>query len=196
MKVQFSLILDWREDLMASTQRRVLNAGEIINDPVHGETVRFLEIGGESAVTRFELTAEPQASGPPAHIHPKSYERFEVVSGAVLLKSGREERIVEAGEAVTVEPRVSHTWHNHTKERAVVLVELDPGYGVAQFLDQWYELARAGRLNSKGDLGLLPSAALFSPHIDLMAVPGIPLGVQRVLIRSLGWLGRRRGYET
>jgi quercetin dioxygenase-like cupin family protein len=181
---------------MADTQRRVLKAGDIIHDPVHGETVRFLEIGGESSVTRLELTTEPQASGPPAHIHPNSYERFEVLSGAVLLKSGREERVVEAGETVTVGPRISHTWHNNTNEPAVVLVEIDPGYSAAQFLDQWYELAREGRLNAKGDIGLLRSAVLFYPHVDLMAVPGIPLGVQRVLMRSLNWLGRRRGYAA
>jgi quercetin dioxygenase-like cupin family protein len=178
---------------MTDPQRTVPKVGDIISNPVHGETVRFLQVGTDRSVTRFELTALPQASGPPAHIHPKSYERFEVRSGAVRLKTGREERVVEAGETVAVPPGASHTWHNHTKEPAVILVEMDPGYSTAQFLDQWYELARAGRLNSKGDLGFLQSMALFSPHIDAVAAPGIPLGLQRVLTRSLGSLGRRRG---
>lgn len=181
---------------MTSPQSRAPKAGDVINDPVHGETVRFLEVGTDSSPTRLELTAEPQASGPPAHIHPRSYERFEVRSGAILLKSGREERVVEAGETVTIPPRTSHTWHNHTDKPAVVLVEIDPGYGSAQFLDQWYDLARAGRLNSKGDLGLLQSAVLFYPHIDAIAAPGIPLGLQRVLVRGLSWLGRRRGDQA
>jgi quercetin dioxygenase-like cupin family protein len=182
-----------RREVRISSQKRVPEAGDIINDPVHGETVRFLEVGTDASVTRFELTAEPQASGPPAHIHPRSYERFEVLSGAIWLKSGSEERVVEAGERVSVPPGFSHTWHNHTDDLAVVLVEMDPGYSMAQFLDQWFELARAGRLNSEGDLNFLHSAVLFYPHLDTMAVPGIPLGLQRGLMRGLSWLGRRRG---
>jgi mannose-6-phosphate isomerase-like protein (cupin superfamily) len=179
---------------MTTGQRHVPKAGDVITDPVHGETVRFLEVGSDTSVTRFELTAEPQASGPPAHIHPKSYERFVVVSGAVWLKSGREDRPVEAGEKVTVPPGSSHTWHNHTNDLAVVLVEIDPGYGAARFFDEWFRLARDGRLNSKGDTSFLQSMALFHPHVgDLMAVPGIPLGLQRTLARSFGWIGRRRG---
>jgi quercetin dioxygenase-like cupin family protein len=182
---------------MSSTQRRTPKAGDIITNPVHGETVRFLEVGSATTVTRLELTAEPQASGPPAHIHPRSYERFEVLSGAVWLKSGREERAVEAGEKVTVPPGSTHTWHNHTDDLAVVLVEIDPGYGAAQFFEDWYKLARDGRLNSKGDTSFLQSMAIFHPHIgDLMAVPGVPLGLQKALGRSFGWVARRRGYES
>jgi quercetin dioxygenase-like cupin family protein len=178
---------------MTGPQSNGLTAGDLIVDPVHGETVRFLQIGSERSATRFELTAEPQASGPPAHVHPRSYERFEVLSGAILLRSGRDERVVNAGEAATVPPGTSHTWHNHTAAPAIVLVEIDPGYSSAQFLDQWFELARAGHLNSKGDLGLLQSAVLFSPHLDVIAAPGIPLGLQRVLLRMLSRLGGGRG---
>jgi quercetin dioxygenase-like cupin family protein len=177
---------------MTTGQIHVPKAGDVITNPVHGETVRFLEVGSDTSITRFEFTAEPQASGPPAHIHPKSYERFEVVSGAIWLKSGRNERVVEPGEQISVPPGSSHSWHNHTDEPAIVLVEMDPGFTCAQFLDEWYELVRAGRLNSKGDLGFLHSAVLFYPHVDLMAVPGIPLRLQRTLMRSLSWLARRR----
>jgi quercetin dioxygenase-like cupin family protein len=177
-------------------KRRTLKAGDVITDPIHGETVRFLQLGTASTPTRFELSVEPQASGPPAHVHPKSYERFEVRSGAIFLKSGAAERVVEAGEQVSLAPGTSHTWWNHTDQPAQVLVEIDPGFTSAQFLDQWYELARNGRLNSKGDLGLLHSAVLFHPHADAMAAPGIPLAVQRALMRTLSWVGRRRGLEA
>jgi quercetin dioxygenase-like cupin family protein len=178
---------------MTSPQRRAPKAGDVITDPVHGETVRWLKIGSDTSVTSCELTAQPQASGPPVHSHPRSYERFEVRAGAIRLRSGRQERVVRAGETVTVAPRTAHTWYNHTDEPAVVLVEWNPGYSAAEFLDEWYEMAREGRLDSKGDLGLLEGAALFYPHLDAVAMPRIPLGIQRVLMRSLSWLGQRRG---
>jgi mannose-6-phosphate isomerase-like protein (cupin superfamily) len=184
------------EEMAMSDQRRDLEPGDVITDPVHGETVRFLEIGTDHSATRMELRVEPQASGPPGHIHPRSHERFEVRSGAIWLTSHDEQRAVGAGERITIPPGTPHTWHNHTDQPAVVVVEMDPGFSVAQFLDDWYGLARAGRLNKKGDLGLLHSAVLVVPHTDVMAMPGIPLRVQRPLLRSLSWLGRHRGYEV
>lgn len=180
------------EEAVKSTQRSAPKAGDVTIDPVHGDTVRWLEIGTDASVTRLELIAEPQASGPPSHIHPKSYERFEVRSGAVRLRSGREERVVEAGETASVSPGTTHTWHNHTDEPAVVIVEMDPGFTFAQFIDEWFEMARAGRLNSKGDLGFLQSMALFYPHIDAIAAPGIPIGLQRALTGGMSRLARLR----
>jgi quercetin dioxygenase-like cupin family protein len=180
---------------MTDNQRQPPAVGTIVEDPIHGYSVRFDQIGSDTEAGKLHFTAEPKASGPPAHIHPRSYERFEVVSGAVMLKLGRGKRVVEAGEQVSVPPGASHTWHNHTDEPAVVLVEMDPGLTFALFLDEWYELARDGRLNSKGDLGLLHTAVLFYPHVEngLMAVPGIPLRIQPALMRTLSWLGRRLG---
>jgi quercetin dioxygenase-like cupin family protein len=181
---------------MTGTPRQAPRAGDVITNPIYGDTVRWLQIGSETSATRLELTVYPQASGPPAHKHPKSYERFEVVSGAVRLKSGREERVIEPGEKVTVPPGSTHTWHNHTDDPAVVVVEMDPGFSFAEFIDEWYELARAGRLNSKGDLSFLQSAVLFHPHVDAIAVPGIPLGLQRALMRGLSWFARQSGLEA
>lgn len=180
---------------MTDTQRQPPDVGAIVEDPVHGYTVRFDQIGSDTEAAKLEFTARPQASGPPAHIHPKSYERFEVLSGAVTLKSGRDRSVVETGQQASVPPGASHTWHNHTDHPAVVRVEMDPGLTMALFLDEWYELARDGRLNSKGDLGLLHTAVLFYPHINngLMAVPGVPLRIQPTLMRTLAWLGRRLG---
>lgn len=180
---------------MTTANRPPPRVGETVEDPVHGYSVRFLQIGSDTLAAELEFTAEPHASGPPAHTHPKSHERFEVLSGAVILKTGRNSRVVETGEKVTVPPGASHTWHNHADQPATVRVEMDPGLTFAAFLDEWYELARDGRLNSKGDLGLLHTAVVFYPHIEngLMGLPGIPLAIQLPLMRTLSWLGKRLG---
>jgi len=169
--------------------------GDVIHNPVHGETIRFLHTGGDDDPTlRGELTVGPQASGPPPHIHPNSSEQFKVISGAVRLKSGREDRVVVAGEVATVQPGVRHSFHNHTDEPAVVLVRFEPGLDMARFLDKWFELARNGQLNSKGRSGVLQTAVLFDAYLDSIALPGLPLGLQRLLFRGLSGLARRRGY--
>ena len=118
---------------MTGTKRQPPDVGTIVEDPVHGYRVRFDQIGSATEAAKIEFTAEPQASGPPSHIHPKAYERFEVLSGAVMLQTGRNRRVVETGEKVSVSPGAPHTWFNHTDERAVVSVEMDPGLTMASF---------------------------------------------------------------
>lgn len=185
---------------MAGTVRREgrwPQEGEVIRNPVHGETMRFLHVGDDDdQVLRVEMTVEPQASGPPAHIHPTSTERFEVRSGAIRLNAGREDRVVSAGETVTVPPGTPHTFCNHTDETAVVIVEWQPGLGMAGFLDKWFQLARSGELNSKGMATPLQTAVLFDAYLDSIALPVLPLRLQRLLFRGLGRLGRRRGYDA
>jgi quercetin dioxygenase-like cupin family protein len=176
----------------------ILRAGDVIHDPVHGETMRFLHVGGgnEDPVLRVEMTVEPQASGPPAHIHPRSEERFEVRAGAIRLRMRREDRVISAGEVASVEPRTPHTFSNPTDEPAVILTEWRPGLGMAGFLDKWFELARSGQLNSKGLPSLLQTAVLFDAYLESIALPALPFGLQRMLFRGLGRLGRRRGYTS
>jgi hypothetical protein len=75
----------------------------------------------------------------------------------------------------------------------MVIVEMDPGYAFAQFIDRWYEMARDGRLNADGDLGLLDTAMVFDASIlDTLAAPGIPVGLQRALFRGIGRLASLR----
>lgn len=104
---------------MTTASRPPPKVGETVEDPVHGYSVRFLQIGSDTSVAELESTAESQASGPPAHTHPKSYERFEVLSGAVMLKTGRDSRVVESGEKVTVPPGAStHGTTTPTNQRS------------------------------------------------------------------------------
>jgi quercetin dioxygenase-like cupin family protein len=132
-------------------ERRIPRAGDVIHNPVHGETMRFLHVGrgNEDPVLRVEMTVEPQASGPPAHIHPRSVERFEVRTGTINLRVRREDRLISAGDVASVEPGTPHTFYNHADKPAVILTEWRPGLRMAGFLDKWFELARSGQLNSK-----------------------------------------------
>lgn len=95
-----------------------------------------------------------------------------------------------------VEPGTPHTFYNHTEETATVITEWRPGMEMLGFLDKWFELARCGQVNSKGMASPLQTAVLFDSYLDSIALPVLPLALQRVLFRSLGNLGRRRGYTA
>lgn len=178
--------------------RRAPRVGDVIHNPVQGETMRFLNIGdnGADPVLRVEMTVQPQASGPPPHIHPGATETFSVRTGAIRLRAGGDDRVVSAGEAVAVEPGTRHTFYNHTDQTAVVVTEWDPALSMARFLDKWFELARSGQFNKKGMPPLLQVAVLFDAYLEAIALPGIPLELQRPLGRVVSRLGRLRGYTA
>lgn len=172
--------------------------GDVIHNPVHGETMQFLEVGdnGDAELLRVEMTVEPQAKGPPAHIHPHSTETFEMLSGAMKLRTGREEHVLSEGEKQTVDSNTPHRFWNHTGEQALVVIEWRPGAAMAHFLDKWFQLARDGELNRKGLAAPLQTAVLFDAYLDSIAIPVIPIAMQRQILRVTGRWGRKRGYTA
>ncbi len=62
-----------------------------------------------------------------------------------------------------------------------------------EFLEAVYMLARRGEVDSEGKPALLQMAVLLDEYQDSIALPGLPLGLQRVAFSILGALGRRRG---
>ena len=182
----------------SNTRSRTVAVGEVIHNPVHGETMRFLQVGdrGDAPALRVEMEVQPQASGPPAHVHPLSTETFEVLSGAMKLRSGRSEQLLAEGQKFTVEPKIPHRFWNHTDQQALVVIEWQPGVAMANFLDKWFQLARDGELNSKGLARPLQTAVLFDAYLDSIAIPVIPIAIQRQILRLVGRWGRNCGYTA
>ena len=186
------------KDDTSNPRSRTVAVGDVIHNPVHGETIRFLQVGdgGEDPALRVEVEVQPQASGPPAHVHPLSTETFEVLSGAMMLRSGRSEQLLTKGQTFTVEPKIPHTYWNHTDQQALVVIEFQPGVAMVNFLDKWFQLARDGELNSKGMARPLQTAVLFDAYLDSIAVPVVPIAIQRQILRLVGRWGRSRGYTA
>jgi len=70
----------------------------------------------------------PGYDGPPAHYHARSLERFHVEAGSLVVTLDGAERRVSAGDTVTVDTGVVHTFRNETGERALVVTEIhSPG---------------------------------------------------------------------
>jgi mannose-6-phosphate isomerase-like protein (cupin superfamily) len=60
----------------------------------------------------FSAALPPHHSGPPAHRHRHETEVFTVASGLLVVRLGRERRLVQAGETVVVPPGVTHAFAN------------------------------------------------------------------------------------
>jgi mannose-6-phosphate isomerase-like protein (cupin superfamily) len=60
--------------------------GQTIENPVTGDTVRFLSVPtGAAGELIVEMTTVPGGQGPPMHVHPRSSETFAVKSGSITL---------------------------------------------------------------------------------------------------------------
>ncbi len=124
------------------------------------------------------------AAGSPPHRHARLTETFEVLAGRVNFRVGKTDRILAAGETVTVRPGTVHGFRNASGVRAVLRCTVTPGSGFERFLRALQSAAEAGRTTTAG----LPRDPRRLARLLLDAdfhFPGLPMGVQRALFRVL-----------
>lgn len=100
--------------------------GQVLDNPVSGERFIFsktaADTGGELLAVEFVVAPEGRVPG--AHVHPVQEESFEVVSGTMRFKRGRETVLADPGDTVVVPPGIAHRFANAGEGPAVVRVEV------------------------------------------------------------------------
>lgn len=162
----------------------MVDAGEVIENPVTGERITFVRTSEQTggALAEMELELSPSAFLAAEHIHLSQEERFQVLEGHILLRCSGEESVSGPGETVAVPPGTAHAWAPHGGG-ARVLLTFTPGAGIEQFFDEFFRLAREGRVNEKGMPALPITARLGLAHD--MYLPGPPVPLQRLAFRVL-----------
>jgi quercetin dioxygenase-like cupin family protein len=170
--------------------------GDVIHNPVTGEQLRFVktarDTGGEAVVV--EVTVEPHGYVAAAHIHPHQSERFEIVSGKVGFRLGREKIEAIRGDVVVVEPGTAHKFWNAGEERAVFVTEVRPALQFEQLIETMFSLAADGKTNRKGMPNPLRLAVIARAHFDDVRLPFPPAWMQRAGLAMGAPVGRLLGY--
>jgi mannose-6-phosphate isomerase-like protein (cupin superfamily) len=176
-------------------------AGEVIENPVTGERITFLETaaatGGERLVLGYSLA--PGGFVPAAHVHPRQDERFEILAGRGTFSVAGERRTAGPGETVLVPAGTPHRLWNDASEDLRMRIEFRPALGTERLFEDLFALARAGRL---GKLGFprdpFLGAVVAQKHFEEAHLAGVPVGLQRAVVRLLAAAGRllRRGQEV
>jgi quercetin dioxygenase-like cupin family protein len=174
----------------------MVDVGDVIENPVTGERITFVrtsELTG-GAIAEMDLELRPRAFLAAEHIHRSQEEKFQVLDGHILLRRGGEESISGPGDTVAVPPGVAHAWAPHGDAGARVRLTFTPGAGIEQFFDEFFRLAREGRVNRKGMPSLPNSARLGLAHDLYLAGPPVPLqrAAFRLLANTNRLLPRRR----
>jgi mannose-6-phosphate isomerase-like protein (cupin superfamily) len=170
--------------------------GQILDNPVSGERIIFRKTAADTDGELLEIDLElaPDGHVPGKHVHPVQEERFEVLSGTMKFKMGRETVIAEAGEVVTVPAGVSHKFENGGDETAYVRVQVRPALRMEQLFETAVALANEGRTTAKGMPKPLDLALFVREFADEVQGAFPPAWVQQATMAPLAWVARKRGH--
>ena len=173
-------------------------AGEVIENPVTGESVVFRRTGRETQgeLLEFEMRVEPGGRPAAEHVHPEQTEQFTVEHGELRLRRGGEEETIRAGGEATIPPGTPHVWWNSGDEELRVAVEFRPPGRFDEFLESLFALARRGETDEHGMPGLLQVAALMDEYDDVIYPTSPPRALQKPLFALLAPVARLLGYRS
>jgi mannose-6-phosphate isomerase-like protein (cupin superfamily) len=165
------------------------HTGQIITNPVSGETIAFRHVSDE--LLAFDLHLTPDGHVPGMHVHPEQTERFEVVEGRMKFRLGLKTIEAGPGDIVTVPAGAAHKFANAGEEPVRARVEVRPALKMAELLETTVRLAEEGRTTRKG-MPRPTALALFTKEYRReVRAPFPPAWVQRATLAPLGWLARK-----
>jgi quercetin dioxygenase-like cupin family protein len=171
--------------------------GDTLEEPVSGLRIVFRKTARDTAgeLLQLDIFFRPGGFVAGEHVHPRQEERFEVVAGAPWFRiAGRRDRL-GPGEAITAAPGVRHTWGNDGDDELHAVVEFRPALDTEGFFEDLCALSGDGELDRKGRPRPLQLAAMLHEYREEIALPWVPLPVQRALVGAVARLARRRGYR-
>ncbi|HET7049320.1 MAG TPA: cupin domain-containing protein [Solirubrobacteraceae bacterium] len=159
-------------------------------NPSTGERIRWLlraaDTGGE--LVRLEMWTSPGGGVRGTHVHARSEERFEVLSGRLVLESADDVRVLLPGEQAAVRAGTPHQWRNGGAEELHMIVELDRPGRFEQMIEASFAAGRNGQFDDRGRMRPLAAAALVQRYPDEIAPPW-PRWLRRLVIPPLALAG-------
>ncbi|MGZ4292701.1 MAG: cupin domain-containing protein [Solirubrobacteraceae bacterium] len=170
-------------------------AGQIITNPVSGETFEFLRTGADTdgEVLEFNLTLTPDGKVPGAHVHPEQEERFEVLAGTTKFTLGHKTIVAGPGETVVVPAGKRNRFSNAGDEDAHVRVEVRPALCMEELFETTVALAEEGRVMRSGMPKLLELVLFVRAYEREVRAPFPPAWVVRATTAPLAAVARRLG---
>ncbi|MCL6498963.1 MAG: cupin domain-containing protein [Firmicutes bacterium] len=169
--------------------------GQKIVNPRTGQRVRFLEIASASGGARLvlECLSPPSAEREPEHVHPYQTNRFALHRGALRFRIAGLERVVAAGEEVSIPPGTPHHFWVQGSEPAEYRQEFEPALNTEAFFEALFGLAQAGRSSRSGMPPVLLLGVFGQTFWSTVRVMRPPIWAQRLTYGLLGPLGRLLG---
>lgn len=168
--------------------------GRVIENPISGEriVIRTSAEDSDGALLSFDLYLPPGGHVPARHIHPNQEERFTIIMGEWRFKLGRKTILAAAGQTVVVPAGTAHWFGNSGGKTAQARVDVRPALRMEELLATNERLAHSARERDARQPRLRELALMLLEFQRELAVPFVPPGLARIVLRPLAWLGQRR----
>ena len=139
----------------------------------------------------MQFRLPPGAGVPPAHVHPHTFEIFEVREGEFETLLRKEWRKLKAGESVTVEAGVRHTFRNESGSEVVVRNVHEPHHHFEAYIRS---IANISQETQSASPAVLERRSVWRSyggrHEDLIRPADPPLKAAFPVLRGVGRMAR------
>ncbi len=175
--------------------RGVLKADDVLDLSEIGMQLHVRRDRSQTGGRSFdmEMVLQPHAGGTPIHVHPEATESYEVLEGQLEVYVGGTWKSLEAGEKITVEKGVPHTFRNPRSSITRLYNTHQPAMRYDEFFLGLSNVAnsgviRSGRMSFRALLALAVLWTSYEREIRSVRPP-------HLVMRVLGRLGRMLGYR-
>jgi mannose-6-phosphate isomerase-like protein (cupin superfamily) len=175
-----------------------VRAGDVVWNPLSGEKAMLVESAEETGGARIVVDFAVEAGGfvpGGEHVHDTCVEHFEVRAGRIAFLLGGEQRVLEAGEQLTVPRGLWHRWWNPGDDEVVTRVRVEPALRFQDGILAFWGLCADGHTNGEGRPSPLFGALLATRYRAELRYRQPPDLVQRVAFPPLAALAQRRGLD-
>lgn len=176
----------------------MLEAADVLRNPVSGESMRFLRRADQTtgAVLEWEHILAPGARVPRDHVHKVQRESFEILSGKARVRLGKETLELHPGDAIEIPPGMAHGLRNDTEEELRVRCELTPAGRTEEYFAIVCALAANGKVTRSGIPGALRLARISRSLGMEDYLVGLPIPLQQASIATLAGMARLLGLRV
>src|SRR5690606_20543750 len=103
--------------------------GQLLTNPLTGDTYEYLETSRDSEGARVVIKATVKSKGQlvPNHFHTVQDETFEVVDGQLTIWADGATRVLSAGERITLPKSKAHNHYNNHNAPVTYIHTVTPG---------------------------------------------------------------------
>lgn len=171
--------------------------GKIIANPQTGDIYEFLETSEETHGRRVVMRSTIKSKGQlvPKHFHVLQDETFEVLSGQLTVWLDGKTTKVSAGEKVILPKNKPHNHYNGGDTDLTYIHSVTPGLDFDYLIENLLGLAADGK-SKHGKYGLVQELVTLKYLDSKSYLADIPLGIQKILMNTIGPIGRLFGYRA
>lgn len=171
--------------------------GQIITNPVTGDTYEFLETTADTNGKYVALKATIHSKKPlvPNHFHLLQDETFEVLSGELTVLFEGVIKKLQAGEKIILPKNRPHNHYNSSDMPVVYIHRVAPALDFELLIENMVALAADGK-SKNGKLGLVQELVILKYLDSKSYLADVPVLLQKILMHTIAPVGRLFGYRA